>query len=257
MKLLLDIGNTRCKWAVVVDGNIIHSDAFVLGDDNDLVKLLSDAVESNAFSSGALSDASLESFNDINVSSVRSAQSKELWKKAFSNVSNANVWFASVETPLHGFHIAYKNPKNLGVDRWLAMLAAKRRVNGASIIIDAGSAITVDYISDAGNHGGGLILPGVSMMVRALFSNTAAVKVEQLSITDKWLPGEDTLPCVSNAISAAMKGFFVEAVSGRSAKVLITGGDAKQLSKMLDCEYVLSEHLVLEGLLIASEDNNF
>ncbi len=245
MILTLDIGNTRCKWAVSNTQSFVLSGAFLLDDPAALKKMLLAELSDH--------DCSLESFSDILVASVRDEAQSQIWEKEFKNVSNASVWFAKVESLLDGFRIAYKTTSNLGVDRWLAMLAARKRFDGASIVIDAGSALTIDYINEQGNHDGGLIVPGVSMMSRALFSETHAVKVEQVSLDNDWRPGDDTLPCVSNGISAAFKGLLNEIQQKREAQVVLTGGDAVLLSRMLPSCVNIVEHLVLEGLLAAHE----
>lgn len=245
MILALDIGNTRCKWAVNNAGEFVQGGAFFLDNADDLNALLISQLEEVGCSAA--------SFADILVASVRGDQQNQGWAKEFKNISDAPVWFAKVDPLFNGFQVAYKTPSNLGVDRWLAMLAAKKQFDGALIVIDAGSAITVDYINEQGNHDGGLIVPGVSMMSRALFSETHAVKVGQLAISKDWYPGDDTFPCVSNGVSAVLKGFLKEVRQQSCAKVLLTGGDALLLSAMLSGDVATVEHLVLDGLLVASE----
>src|SRR5690606_18274094 len=77
-----------------------------------------------------------------------------------------------------GVRCAYADPARLGVDRWLAVVAAYRDPGGPAVVFDCGTAITVDAVTTAGEHLGGLIIPGIQLMRRALYGSTAGISDE-------------------------------------------------------------------------------
>ncbi|MFL0804762.1 MAG: type III pantothenate kinase [Agarilytica sp.] len=240
MKLLFDVGNTRIKWGLSENRAIIESGALVSG-------------ELSAFCADVLEGKSA-GVNVVAISSVAGAGlSDEI--AAWSRDSLGLVpYIASVEREAAGVRVGYDKLENLGVDRWLAMIAAWRRCQGGCVVISAGTAITVDYLDSEGGHQGGLIAPGVNLMRRVLFDRTNAVKVAPFELADAWVPGTDTIPCVSNGIAAMVKGFVGE-VCGSGAEslpVFLSGGDAKPLGVWLESRAEVVPHLVLEGLMCVS-----
>ncbi len=233
MILLIDAGNTRYKWALAYNGEIRQA-----GVAKSSVKEVRDVLHPN-------------SIDEILISSVVGAQVSEGLGSSCKELFGVAPYFAKVQKSFKGVTVAYQNVGNLGVDRWLALLAGKQKAGGGCVVIDAGTTITVDYLDDNGCHSGGLIVPGVSMMRGALFENTAAVKVESLTLPQKWSPGRDTMPCVSNGLSAMLKG-FLEQVTGLATgptKILVTGGDADLVNSLIASSAEVHDHLVLEGLL--------
>ena len=80
---------------------------------------------------------------------------------------------------------AYLAPGDLGADRWVAMIAAHHQVEGAVCVFDCGTAITVDLVAASGEHRGGLILPGIDMLVETLQVNTAGIRLpDEATLTD-------------------------------------------------------------------------
>lgn len=167
--------------------------------------------------------------------------------------------FAQVKREYAGLKVGYHDPAKLGVDRWLAMLAAYREVEGACAVIDAGSALTADFIDRAGFHVGGLIVPGVQMMREALFARTQGVKVATLTLPQIWRPGCDTVACVENGVAAVVAGLIKEVIAygenqcGAGLPVLACGGDAAALAH-IDSSLKLRSGLVLDGLALAFGD---
>ena len=85
--------------------------------------------------------------------------------------------FAKVESSAAELRNGYEQPQQMGVDRWVAMLAAWERHHAAACIVDCGTAITLDVVSESGHHLGGVIAPGISLMHEALASRTAQLPV--------------------------------------------------------------------------------
>ncbi|GGC09775.1 type III pantothenate kinase [Marinobacterium zhoushanense] len=162
--------------------------------------------------------------------------------------------FARTEAAAAGVINSYDNPAFLGVDRWLAMLAARQRAAGACCVVDCGSAITIDYLAADGRHMGGYILPGMRLLQRALLGNTARVFVDRpLAVFDP-SPGRNTSDAVTHGAD-----FMFDAIQLRLKQSLdpqvalyITGGDGELFQRLLGRgEWV--PDLVLDGLQFALE----
>ncbi|WP_086933232.1 type III pantothenate kinase [Agarilytica rhodophyticola] len=236
MRLLLDAGNTRWKWAIeenssLIDCGVINS-ANMLSLEQKIENLPTKTITSFAVSSVVA---------EKNISISR-------WGETYLGLSPS---FAKVKKHYGGVTASYANIDNLGVDRWLAMLAAWQKVQSACLVVDAGSALTVDCIDHSGLHQGGLIVPGIAMMRRALFEKTSAVKVDAINIHHDWKLGCDTIPCVANGLSAMIKGFMAELTAKMEpdTKIFVTGGDAFSVKSFLPEHAQISEYLVLEGLM--------
>ena len=182
-----------------------------------------------------------------------------------SAVAHANIVdsikreFANVELVLpckkHGnLTIAYQNPSELGVDRFLAMLGAIENYPSTNLlVIDLGSALTIDIVNDDGVHKGGLIMPGL-MALRKSFTKFSTENMSQ-SLTglqnntkDAWLSGTETMLIVT--IKEQIKDFQSQYSNG---VVLLTGGDITKLSNELPQSLNYFENLVLDGLVSYAE----
>ena len=158
-----------------------------------------------------------------------------------------------------GLTNAYPDPLCMGVDRWLALLAAWNQVCSSLAVIDAGTALTLDFVSAEGQHLGGYIVPGIATMHRQLQIATRDVsivgKVEQLSELG---PATDTVNAVARG-SVRMLVEFIDAACNRHGNlrndrpitVFLTGGDAPVLSSHLSVAHLFQPDLVLAGLKLA------
>jgi len=159
---------------------------------------------------------------------------------------------------------AYSDHSQMGVDRWLGLLAANAGGSGPRAVIDCGSAITVDAVSDTGQHLGGLILPGMKMMRDSLYADTKGIN--QTEATEE-VPG---MLFANNTRTAVDVGChysivaFIERIIGDMNKELgaeltciITGGDAEDVLPLLSAKVEHQDLLVLEGLAVyAMRDSN-
>ena len=148
-------------------------------------------------------------------------------------------------------------PESVGVDRLLAALAAHRRAQGACIVVDAGTAVTVDAVSTDGAFQGGAIFPGLEMIARALAEGTALLPKVDLP-SEAPLVGGNTREAIAAGLVHGVTGAVAALVEGaretvgRQAAVLLTGGDAAFLAPHLpDAMRQVVPNLVLEGLVIA------
>lgn len=240
MILELDCGNTRVKWriknhqGIQLAGFFPTEQAFI-----DDIKEMSSCRPTRVLVSSVLGD--------------------QLSKKIIGwslNTFGLNPEFAISETYSHGISNGYQQPERLGVDRWLGILAAKTLTQNAYIVVDSGSAITVDVVTAAGEHLGGYIAPGLSLMCDALSRNTVAIKLAQIGYPESAFPGRNTVAAIKSAEMAMIKGLVEHAIDvlknyqTQAPDIFITGGDGIWLSsEFIGSTYI--EDLVLDGLSIA------
>jgi len=212
-QILIDIGNTNTKWKT-------DDDFFELPTENfDLEKL---PESSNIW----ISNVSYKTF-DVNNKSINIVESQAKYKSL-----------------VNGYH----NPRSLGSDRWAGMIASYEfSLGGSFIMIDIGSAITIDIVSQSGNHLGGLIFPGLKK-VRECFNNfpiSSDKNIDQigLSTEEAWTIG--TLNQIVNAINhkiRQLKAKFPDAL------IFLTGGGHFEIQEFLEFDHIYLENLVLDGL---------
>lgn len=159
-----------------------------------------------------------------------------------------------------GIKNCYQQPETLGVDRWLTLLVAKAS-NTAAIIIDAGTAITLDVITADGEHKGGWIAPGMKLMQESLIQRSTRLRVTE-EVPNETL-GTATERAIFLGCRASLRGFVAEALSAAysaldtrndaaisNVAVWCTGGDSEYL-RLAELRYAeMRPHLVLEGLAL-------
>lgn len=157
-----------------------------------------------------------------------------------------------------GVTIAYIDPWRLGVDRMLGMIAAHRRFPGRPVIAAAvGTALTIDLLGADGRHRGGAIIPAPPLMVESLFDGTSGIRRRaQGGATGRGraLFGRSTRAGVEQgarfAAAATVDRAIAEAraLLGRTPQLVLTGGGAPGLMPLMHSSHVLVPDLVLEGL---------
>jgi len=156
----------------------------------------------------------------------------------------------------------YVRPAQLGPDRWASLVAARRRAlerageTNACIVVNAGTAVTIDALDHDGVFQGGLILPGIRLMLQALADNTAALKVPQGTFAH--FPAETGDAIFSGAVYAicgAIELLRLKVSHDSSAVTcFLSGGAAHEVAPYLSGPLEVVDNLVLEGvLLLASE----
>lgn len=167
---------------------------------------------------------------------------------------------AVVERSCAGVTNHYEDLSRLGIDRWLAMVAAYQLANGSSVIVDGGTALTLDILAKDGQHQGGYILPGLELMATSLEANTGIHLSEELYIASP-APGHSTEEAVINGNLAALLSLVKEVLQSVSeqnpgVKLFLSGGDAELLDQhiLFDNKEVVSS-LVLDGLAIVCPIN--
>jgi len=248
MILLLDIGNTRIKWGSLIGGEFAVGGA-LLRAKGDVAELI-EAVEAKQYRP-----------TRVVVSNVAQASYRELLADEVGTHWGCEVVFPGVEVAAFGVINGYDEPQRLGVDRWLALIAARQLVDGALCVIDCGTALTVDLLTQEGEHLGGMITPGVGLMQAALLNNT-----EGLHVAGAWPAEEESLLMACNTADAISGGAYyalialIERVAndlraplGDDVSLILTGGDAAIISAHLRCRVQLEPDLVLRGVAMVAE----
>jgi type III pantothenate kinase len=163
----------------------------------------------------------------------------------------------------YGIRVGYANPKTFGADRFCALVAARRGHPQSCILVDCGTAVTIDALAGDGQHLGGLIIPGLDLMRRSLLEHTARLTVG-LKSNDSRLFGCTTtegvrvgtlrgLTAAIDQIVGDMSACMVANSGGTPVSRIISGGAGAYLLPRLAATYELDPWLVLRGLAVISE----
>ncbi len=138
--------------------------------------------------------------------------------------------------------------QQLGVDRWLALLACRFRRHLPCVVVDCGTAITVDLLDDNGVHSGGYILPGLALMREALLQGTAIPEPSDSKLAVP--PARDTATAIHLGGRLSVVAMIERqlALLGPHAQLFLGGGDARELSSLLTVQHAMVEQMVLLGL---------
>jgi type III pantothenate kinase len=169
-------------------------------------------------------------------------------------------WLVAAESA-GGVRNRYERPAQLGADRWASLVAARRRVIGADpngapcVVVNAGTAVTVDALAADGVFRGGFILPGMRLMLRALSENTAALKVAPGRYEDFPTNTPDALYSGAlQAVCGAIELMRLRLTGGSMQAVCyVAGGAAQEIGPHLAPPVEVVDNLVLEGVLALSE----
>lgn len=147
--------------------------------------------------------------------------------------------------------VNYKSVETLGVDRLLAAIGAWRVRQKACVVVDVGTACTVDYIDRQGVFQGGVIMPGLSMLEKSLQQHTPELPSVERELPDAW-PGKTTRECLQWGVT----GSFVDAIEATLARydnlgeydILLTGGEHEILRTYIDRSMLPDRLLVFRGM---------
>lgn len=238
MNLVVDIGNSRFKWAQV------GTDTWRPGASI----ALTDGIESLLDSQWASLDTP-SSILISNVSGKSNAASINAWvRKRW----NKDTTFFQSGTSFRGMVNGYQQPEQLGCDRWAALIGARAiTASGALCVVDCGTAITVDVVNADNRFIGGVILPGIDLMQDSLLNNTSDILESRAEF--KQVIGTTTAQCVASGSYFGSAGAIDRVVREAcsitgEAKLYITGGDAPQLLPLLSNSLQHEPNLVLIGL---------
>ncbi|MCW5756891.1 MAG: type III pantothenate kinase [Phycisphaeraceae bacterium] len=246
---LLIVGNTRARTAHYAAGAVHHSASHSAGDAGSIAAALAGFLDDHH--GAALLVASV---NRPAAEAAASAMEGRADRVAFAGRDFAIPMRTTVD-----------RPERVGIDRLLCSLAAFRMAEQACIVIDAGTAITVDFVDGLGVHQGGAICPGVGAMLSGLVSSAPALPsltaAQALAIPfDPQAPwGRDTEPAIALGVRAAAVGLVHDLVDrfaqayGAYPRVIATGGDAAALFEHDELVEHVVPDLQLAGLARAYE----
>lgn len=258
--LLFDVGNTRLKWAAV-----------------ESTQNPSDQQKKLWAYSGSISTKSLQS--PEHRAELANYIAQTLPKpdaiafscvagiEAASNLKSLFPQWADIEwrqlhgsSPYDGVRTLYQEPDKLGADRWSAVIAARALSKSSALIVNAGTATTIDLLGSNGVHYGGWILPGLELMQKSLESSTAQLPLATRD-ESKLSFGTSTNQAIISGCDAAQIGAIGHAIAVAKEmnqnveRIWLDGGNAKilaneieQLSRTNSIRTEVSEGLVLRGL---------
>ncbi|MDO9140698.1 MAG: type III pantothenate kinase [Methylobacter sp.] len=240
MNFLIDMGNTRLKWAITTAGQLITGQPLVNTqiNRNELIKLWRSRYRPRRVVISCVSaNQSLELVQTV---------ARELWL-------DVDIILVKAQAQAYGVINAYPQPEKLGVDRWLSLVAVWQQYHRPACIIDCGTAITIDLIDADGRHQGGLISPGLTLMKKSLHQGTDA-----LTFTEKihpFGPANMTEAAIYSGTLAAAVGLikYVRSKQPTGMQLILTGGDAELIARQLEMPCIVDPSLVLRGLLCVLE----
>jgi type III pantothenate kinase len=230
--LAIDAGNTRIKWGVhdarawTATGAIETARAGELPESLRGIKAAGLAIASNV--AGAAVQAAIE------------AACKGLV-----------VRFVRSEASQLGVTNGYRDSSQLGTDRWVALIAAHHARPGHKLVINAGTALTIDALTGDGRFLGGLIVPGPALMRRSLDRATAALRESEGAVRD--FPASTPEAIATGAVLACAGAAdrlakSMDAHGTPPGLIILSGGAARELAPALGLPHELHENLVLDGL---------
>jgi type III pantothenate kinase len=230
-RLLIDIGNTRLKWAVAEDEQ----------------RGPAHAVAHQGQFGGVLESIPRIGIRAIHVASVFNEDDNRQLAASLDARFGCAPRFARVLAERNGLRVAYAQPRRLGIDRWLMMQCLWREARSAFAVVSAGTALTVDLVDAEGQHLGGYIAPGLAAMQRAVLGST---RFEHSAAGDpaEPVPGTSTESCVRNAALCSALGLIERSTQQHPGRKLISGGDGATLLRFLDQQWKVREDLVLDAL---------
>tara|TARA_R110002126_G_scaffold291071_1_gene450283 strand:- start:353 stop:1048 length:696 start_codon:yes stop_codon:yes gene_type:complete len=221
MYLLLDIGNTREKAALFSGGKI-----------KPLPQLTAASMATLPIT--AVYFASVA--NDSRLGMLKASLGLD------------HLPWRQISSEAHAFGVTscYAEPQLLGVDRWLALLGTQQLFAKQSVmIVDAGTALTIDWLDSSGMHQGGWIMPGLRLQQQSVVQQTAKVFNKEI-LDARVIPGKETTSCLQNGCLAAVIGAIRQGwLLDKAEHLVLTGGDAFYLKAQLTDLTVTSEPLLI------------
>ncbi len=242
--LLIDIGNSRIKWTLWYQGRLTDvqaSEYHEHWDAHDYWLHINQSLKHH--------------FDLVAICSVRPNFTKTL-----IDTAPCKVIEALSERQFGGLINSYKEPSKMGNDRWVAMLGASKLGKEAVLVIDAGTAITYDWVNDKGLHLGGFIIPGLLQQKSILLGST-----ERVTAQHEWHididPGTETSNCVQHGLFAQILGVVLTQKERLEMtgirRIVITGGDAdivfelfKEHFRAENIQIEIDKTLIFKGLVL-------
>ncbi len=232
MNLIIDVGNTRVKVAVFEQGIIVDLQIF------DKNRILSEVKK--ILKKYQITDAIVSSVASISLNKI----------KKIEEIVPLTLVSSTIKTP---FQNLYSTPKTLGVDRIALVFGAVIKYpKQNTLIIDAGTCITFDFVNKEKEYLGGAISPGIEMRYKSLHQLTA-----KLPLLEKKIPKNFIGNSTKESINSGVVNGVIQEIEGvinqykekyLDLTVVLTGGDTNFLSKQLKSSIFANQNFLLEGL---------
>jgi type III pantothenate kinase len=253
--LLVDMGNTRIKWALLRGATPGRQHALPITDWRGFERAL----------------RKLRRVGSVQVVGVAGARAELALRAILQRLGLPRPQFVRSSVQLAGVTNGYKDAWRLGADRWVAAigawhLAGRRR---SVCAVSVGTALTLDVIDASGQHRGGLIAPGPALMVRSLLQYTQGIAPRAAAsrrATGK--SGQTIRPLADNTRDAIELGSITAAAAlidrsvgavrstlGSRPVVMLTGGGATVIAPLLSTTHRHCEDLVLQGLAVIARES--
>lgn len=243
MILEIDVGNSRLKWRAIGDSGVSSSGSFS---------------HDEFYTEGLDALGKMTGCGRLRVASV--ADSLKSAIDSLADRLSLRAEYAETVGQCAGVTNSYANPGAMGIDRWLAMLAAfgvhrETSESGRVCVIDCGTSLTIDYLAADGQHEGGLILPGRGLLLDSLQRKTEKVLFDPESDGGRLELGQSTEDAVLNGALHMMTGAIHESFGvdeqDSDCQFFLCGGDAQWLLPALRVKATLVPDLVLDGLALS------
>lgn len=244
MILELDCGNSLIKWRVITtaDGPLVASG--VASQATNLVQ--------------ELLILGVKKITRCRLVSVRSDEETGALIDLLSNALGVEVLRVCPAKEIAGVTNGYRDHNRLGLDRWLAIIAAYGMCQGPCLIIDLGTAVTVDLVASGGIHLGGYIAPGIALLRGQLLAHTRRIQyvpAETLVTLGAIAPGKSTGEGVERGCLIMLRSYVASQISlaedqlGKDFTIYVTGGDSALVADLPGV--ICVPDLVFRGLAIA------
>lgn len=239
--LAVDSGNTRVKWGLHDGSSWLKQGVVAQGKKALLKREWQDLREPSR----------------IMISNVANAETSAELSELVARWKAEPQWINAVAYQC-GVRNYYANPAQLGSDRWAALVGAWELERQGCLVVDAGTAMTVDALSDTGEFLGGIITPGFDLMQKTLARDIASLEAEDGQFCDY---PDSTADAIYSGAVHAMAGAIermaamLTSTLGRVPGCILSGGAAQQLQPQLNVNVKVMDNLVLQGLLVIAQEN--
>lgn len=234
--VVVDVGNTSISWGVEKNGKLVK--VIKMPTAGITFKKLNDFIQR------------ISSHEVIVCSVVPHVTSlfKKIKKRKIIIVGE------DIKVPIRCFY----NKKQVGQDRLLSAFSARKKSPSTRVVIDFGTAITFDFLSEKGEYLGGIIFPGIGLCFKTLSLNCALLpknirKEKKLSFIPKntfQSINKGVIEGISILINSWVKKYKKRFRLDKKEKIVITGGEAIYILEKLNFPFLYFPHLILEGLIL-------
>lgn len=247
--LVINVGNTRAALGVFVDGMLESTRRVDVKDAAALSAAVGELWEKIATADDA--EVCGASVNAVAIEAVEHAIMQATQKPV--------QWVGrDVELPIK---VLTQEPKKTGADRVLNVAAAFEQMQHACVVVDAGTALTIDACNEQGDFIGGAIVPGASLMLKSLHEHTAALPSIELAFPTESI-GTSTEQAMLSGVVHGIRGMVKEIVEqyaltlGNWPEIICTGGDAKLLFEGWELVHAIAPDLTLYGIALAYTEHH-